>query len=329
MFTRPVDVDDADLSTVLAREWDINAETLDYIAVGFGSHHWRATTPPNDWFVTVDDLLAKRREANETLQATTDRLVGALTTASALHEAGFAFVVAPLRTNSGQVACALGDRYVVAVYPFVSGRTYDYGSYSDAAHRDAVIGNIAALHRAPISCRRAATTETFAIARRAELFACYSHLDGAWDCGPFADPARRLLAQHADALSRVFDKYDTMATEVSRRADHFVLTHGEPHPANTITTEAGVLLVDWDTTMLAPPERDLWGLIGEDPSVADQYEALTGTPVSNVAVEFYRRAWDLSEIAIYISDFRRPHERTEDMSEAWRNLRHFLDPTRW
>ncbi len=80
--------------------------------------------------------------------------------------------------------------------------------------------------------------------------------------------------------------------------------------------------------LIAPPERDLWDLIGEEPSVTAQYEALTGIRVNHNAVQLYRLAWDLSEIAIYVSEFRQPHERTDDMSEAWHNLQHFLDPTR-
>ena len=34
-----------------------------------------------------------------------------------------------------------------------------------------------------------------------------------------------------------------------------VVTHGEPHVGNAIRTEAGWMLVDWDTTLLAPPEN--------------------------------------------------------------------------
>jgi spectinomycin phosphotransferase/16S rRNA (guanine(1405)-N(7))-methyltransferase len=108
-----------------------------------------------------------------------------------------------------------------------------------------------------------------------------------------------------------------------------VLTHGEPHPANTITTEHGVVLVDWDTALLAPPERDLWDMIGEDASVAAQYEALTGVAIDPDAVELYRRAWDLAEVAIYVTELRRPHERTADVDESWTNLQQYLDPTRW
>ncbi|WP_432843998.1 phosphotransferase family protein [Dactylosporangium sp. CA-092794] len=36
-----------------------------------------------------------------------------------------------------------------------------------------------------------------------------------------------------------------------------VLTHGEPHPGNTMRTGGGWLLIDWDTALLAAPERDL------------------------------------------------------------------------
>lgn len=329
MFTRPPEVTDADVVAVLADGWGLETVSIDYLAVGFGSHHWRATTKSADWFVTIDDLAAKRQEPDEAAQRTHDRLVAALTTAVGLGDAGFEFVVAPRRTTGGDIVRRLGDRYVVAVYTDVAGETYAYGSYTDATHRDAVVGHLAALHSAPAPCRWWAWTDTFSISRRTELFAACSHLHDTWDTGPFASPARQLLAEHVDALTRAFDTYDALAAVVSSQRERLVLTHGEPHRANTITTDRGVVLVDWDTALIAPPERDLWELVGEEPSVAMQYETLTGTRVDRDAIELYRLAWDLNEIAGYVSDFRQPHERTEDSQEAWQNLQHFLDPARW
>ena len=52
-------------------EWGLDVVTLDYAAVGFGSHHWRAVSAFGDRFVTVDDLVARRH----------DRLLAALRTA--------------------------------------------------------------------------------------------------------------------------------------------------------------------------------------------------------------------------------------------------------
>ena len=330
MFTRPSDVADADLVASLVDQWGLDVVDVEYLAVGFGSHHWRATTASQvSWFVTVDDLVAKRREPDEALLLTRARLVAALATAGALRDAGIEFVVAPVPADSGDIACNLGDRYVVAVYPLVHGVTYDYGNFTDDAHRDAVLRNIATLHCSPESCQRWALTDPLSIPRRAELFDACAHVHDRWISGPFADPARSLLATHAAAVARAFDTYDELAVTVRSQSQRFVLTHGEPHPANTITIEGGVLLIDWDTVMVAPPERDLWDLAGQDPSVKARYESLTGTRVDDNCVEMYRLAWDLSEVAIYISDFRRPHERTEDTSEAWQNLQHYLDPTRW
>jgi spectinomycin phosphotransferase/16S rRNA (guanine(1405)-N(7))-methyltransferase len=329
MFTRPVDVDDSALAEVLLDGWGWLPSSLDYLAVGFGSHHWRVTGAATAWFVTVDDLVAKRRESDEPITQARHRLVAALATAASLRHAGCDFVVAPVQTIDGEIARSLGDRYVVAVYPLVAGQTHPYGNFSDLAHRDAVVNNLAVLHRSPEHCRRHALTETFAIARRTDLFDCYPQLSDRWMCGPFAEPARRLLLQHAEAVARTFDAYDALVTRAIALPQRFVLTHGEPHPANTITTERGVVLVDWDTALIAPPERDLWDIVGVEPSVAARYESLSGIRLDHHTLELYRLAWDLSEIAIYVSDFRRPHERTEDMTGAWHNLQQYLDPARW
>lgn len=329
MYTRPPDVSDDDVIRVLADGWDIGAVGLEYRAVGFGSHHWRATSRAAAWFVTVDDLVAKRRDAQEPAGAARDRLLAALETVAVVNEAGYEFAVAPVRATDGRVAVELGDRYVVAVYAEVSGRTYDYGNYVDHSHRDEVVQHLAALHGAPPACRRRAMTETFDIPRRAELFEAIAHLADTWDGGPYAEPTRRLLADHAGAVVDAFGTYDALAAAARSRPDRFVLTHGEPHPANTITTEQGVVLVDWDTVLLGPPERDLWDMVGEHPGVADHYAALTGIAVDPDVIELYRRAWDLAEIAIYVTDLRRPHERTADVDESWTNLQQYLDPARW
>jgi aminoglycoside phosphotransferase (APT) family kinase protein len=108
-----------------------------------------------------------------------------------------------------------------------------------------------------------------------------------------------------------------------------VLTHGEPHPGNTIRTDVGLVLVDWDTARRAPPERDLW-MLGDDAASAAAYEAATGRPVLSDAMELYRLSWDLAEIGIYVHQFRAPHGDSADEQLARSGLEHHLDPDgRW
>ena len=95
-------------------------------------------------------------------------------------------------------------------------------------------------------------------------------------------------------------------------------------------TDDGWVLVDWDTVLRAPPERDLWILADGDATVVEAYMAATGRSVLPQLLEFYRLAWDLAEIAIYVSLFRQPHEPTADVEKAWSSLKRYLDPTkRW
>ena len=122
--------------------------------------------------------------------------------------------------------------------------------------------------------------------------------------------------------------YDRLAD--ARRPERMVLTHGEPHPANTLRTPAGWVLVDWDTTLIAAPERDLAQMATADGSVVDAYEAATGRQVLAEALDCYRLWWDLGEICWYVTLLRQVHDDDADIRESWHNLEHYLDPAgRW
>ena len=109
-----------------------------------------------------------------------------------------------------------------------------------------------------------------------------------------------------------------------------VITHGEPDAANTLKTRAGLLFVDWESALLAPPERDLWALAESDPGLLDAYSAATGTAIDTDALTLHRLWYDLAEISGYIRWFRRAHDDTADAAEGWQNLQLFLRPAqRW
>jgi spectinomycin phosphotransferase len=106
-----------------------------------------------------------------------------------------------------------------------------------------------------------------------------------------------------------------------------VLTHGEPHPGNTMRTADGWLLIDWDTALLAPPERDLWDLDPGDGTLLAAYTATTGTTLRPDLLELYRLRWDLTEIAVCSARFREPHDRSADDEETWTILQHTVTGT--
>ncbi len=121
------------------------------------------------------------------------------------------------------------------------------------------------------------------------------------------------------------ERYDGLAAASAGRPERMVLTHGEPHAGNTLVTSDGVALIDWDTVLIAEPERDLWSLADEDPSTLDDYAARRDVTPLRESIELYRLQWNLNEVAGYVDLFRQPHRETADTRVAWEALTHCLD----
>ncbi len=329
MLTRPPDLSDAAVADALATGWDLRTNEIEYAPVGFGSHHWRAIAGNRRWFVTVDDLDARQRVATDTRDDAAARLSAALGTARSLRDSGLNFVIAPLLTGAGDVVHRINDRYVLALYEHIEGATLDWGTYASRSDRLAILDVLISLHAAPTTALDCALVDDFVIPGREQLQTALDRRDCVWGPGPLAHKAKELLQQNFNALAIAFARYDDLVRTVTETPERFVITHGEPHRGNTINTTEGVVLIDWDTGLLAPPERDLWMLLDEDPSIAVDYTIRTRVGVDPSAVQLYRLWWDLCEVSLYTAEFRAAHNDTEDIRKAWGELRHYLDPQRW
>jgi hypothetical protein len=339
VLSPPDDLREDALVAALAREWDLAVTALAYRPVGFGSHHWEAVdTGGTQWFVTADDLETKRHARDERsgsawrscaepecepepLDAAYGRLRAALAAAGDLRACGHAYVVAPVPTLAGEPLARVGDRFAVALHPYLAGQSFGWGEFADSEHRAAVVDLLVALHTAPAAARRHARVEDFAIPHRDDLEASLDPAGDVAACGPYARPAAALLAGSAAPIRRLLARHDELAAACRAEPSRMVLTHGEPHPGNTMRTAAGWLLIDWDTALVAPPERDLWGIDPGDGSVLRAYAAATGVRPLPAALELYRIRWDLADIAVEARRFRRPHAGSADDHKSWEVLR--------
>jgi hypothetical protein len=330
----PGDLDEAALAGAVERGWGITAESMEYLAVGWGSHHWKVAAADGDdggdgaaWFVTVDELENKRVSASESLADGFARLRASLRSAIALREAGLEFVVAPVPAGGGEPArgggggepaVRFGGRFAVAVYPFTEGRSYDWGDWN-AERRDAVLRLVAAVHTAPERAGRDAQADDFGVPFIAQLTAACDGWEPAAG-GPYTRATARLLRGHEAGIRRLLDRYDALVAAARARPDRNVLTHGEPHPGNVMLTSGGWRLIDWDTALLAPPERDLWHL-DPDGKVLAAYAAMTGVRPLPELIELYRLGWDIKDMAGDAARFFRPHSGDANDDKSWRLLK--------
>jgi len=317
--TPPEDLDVDELAVLLADAWRFPTTELRYAPVGFGSHHWVATDPTGALrFVTVDDLGQNPGAASGARLAW---LHQAFRTAHALrNEARLPFVVAPIRSSDGSVLRPVDARYVATIFPFVDGRPYPEGEDATPADRAAVVAAVAQLHAAIAAAQPFARADDLELIGRDDLERALGRLKSPWTTGPFAEATRDLLVANKADVRALLKRYDELADRVRTHAVPWVITHGEPKPDNFLATDAGPMLIDWDTTLVAPAARDLWMLDGPTDNNLARYTDLTGRTVGRDELTFYRLRWDLADIASFVAWFAAPHVRTADAEVAWTAL---------
>ncbi|MGW5673600.1 phosphotransferase [Streptomyces sp. NPDC003860] len=308
--------------------WGIDAVDLAYAPVGFGDYHWTADDAAGRrWFVTLSDL-ADKNHCGMGADAAWQGLRRAMDTAAQLRDRdglGFedgGFVLAPASSADGESVRRLGERYALSVFPYVAGRSGDFGQHLTPEERARTLRTLAALHavRPPVVTRVIPPE----LSARERLEANLNAVDRPWSGGPWSEPAREAAVRHAAGLRGRLDAFDALRADVAGRGAALVVTHGEPHPGNLLWHEGRQLLLDWDTVGLAVPERDLW-LVADGPDDLARYEELAGRRPDPSALALYRLRWDLEDVDAFLGWFRSPHAATPDLEQAWNG---FLDTVR-
>ena len=153
------------------------------------------------------------------------------------REVGLGFVAAPVPALDGQALRPLGDAHTVAVFPFLHGSPGEWDKPLPAPDLDELVAMLAALHRVDPAAVRLQRREV-ELSWPDDLELALRELGRPWTGGPFAEPARELLAGAAGPVRRGLDTLDRWARAPRRAAANLVITHGEPHPGNIIRVAA-------------------------------------------------------------------------------------------
>ncbi|MBL0746236.1 phosphotransferase family protein [Nocardioides baculatus] len=272
MLERPPDVTDDEVLGLVHQHWEPRADAVEHLPVGWGAHHWRVDVAGEPTlFLTLDPDLPRHTLAS---------LEAAYSSAASLD---LDFVWPSRPGSSGAYVVALGSRKAS-----VTGWLEGSRPTESVAELPSLL---AELHAAPRPAG-ARTWSTEVEPRLGDLLR--DLLQQEWS-GPLGPAARELVGEHLVQIG-------TWAREHARLlalADPstYVVTHGEPHVRNQWLAQGRTWLIDWESLVLAPRERDLATLVHEGRDVAHDREM----------VRLFDLEWRLGEIWSFARWLQGPH----------------------
>jgi spectinomycin phosphotransferase len=273
------------------------------------------------------------------IKATRRASRGVLLVQRYLGDCGVPGIVDPLLTRSGTPVAVIDD-VQVSVQPWISGRRGAAGGLSDAQWR--TFGELLAqVHavRLPIELQAQVPTETYIpvaaeSARHLQRYVSAGQDDAADDLIRAVIEAWRAAS---DRIAILLDTVEKLADESRGRSTPGVLCHGDAHIANVLVDEHQTLwLLDWDTLVIAPPERDLMfvidGVLGDELVTAEQqssfFQGYGAHDVDLALLAYYQCDWALQDLTDFAERVLHPEDWPDERrAEALRFFRSLLWPT--
>lgn len=242
-----------------------------------------------------------------------------------LHKIGLEHVIPTLPTNSGQL-CASLPPYNVLLYLFVVGQDgfaekltpeqwHTFGRVLKRFHTT----------RFPTHLTQTVPHEMFSPKWRNIL---RQHLERL-DTYHFADPVAQELATYLQTVqaetARLVYRAEQLAQQLQTNQLDFILCHGDIHGWNLfIDANQKLHIVDWDTLIFAPKERDLMfigGGLGNSGYTAAEEEAMFfrgygETEINQAALAYYRYERIVEDIAISCDQIFLSDEGGQDRQRA-------------
>jgi spectinomycin phosphotransferase len=252
-----------------------------------------------------------------------------------LSDQGLAHIIAPLATRAGQLWTDLAA-FKVILYPFVAG----HNGYEIDLSDQQWIEFGAALQRIhsvtlPPALRSRIQRETYSPKWREAVRAVLARLEtDTYDEPVAANVSAFLQTKRAEVLDLV-ERTDRCARALQAHSPEFVLCHSDLHAGNVlIAADGSFCLVDWDSPILAPKERDLMyaggGQFGATRIPGEEerlfYQGYGRTPIDPGALAYYRYERIVEDIAVYCEQLLLSNEGGPDREQALRYLMSNFEP---
>lgn len=322
MLEKP-DIQDASIINCLSDAYGLRIAQLDFLPLGAdqGTAVYRAVGDD----AAVYFVKLRRGDFND-MTIRVPRL---------LHDQGVRQVIAPIPTLAGQLWTVV-DEFKLAVFPFADGHN---GYETDLLdHHWIEFGRaLKAIHTAliPPAVLRRIQRETYSARWRQEVRQILAQVEGTIFQDPVAAELAAFLKRQQAAVSALVERAEALAAVLQAHSQQLILCHGDIHAGNIlIDADDHFYIVDWDTLILAPKERDLMfvggGLFMNRRSPEQEealfYQGYGQTQVDPVALAYYRYERIVQDIAAFSSQILLNDDGGQDRANGLRLLMGQFEP---
>ena len=252
-----------------------------------------------------------------------------------LFDQGIRQIISPIDTPSGQLWVDLPP-YKLAIFPYIEGHNAYEVDMLDT-HWVELGQTLKALHMAtlPDELTRRIPQEDFSDHWRTIVRDFQQQVETT----PFSDPIGAKLAafmrEKDEIISALVQRAATLATVLKNQEPQRVVCHADIHAGNVlITPDQQFYIVDWDTLIMAPKERDLMYVgggqfVNKRPAEDEErlfYEGYGATDADPVALAYYRYQRIVEDIAVYCEEILLTEGPGEDRENGLRQLMRQFEP---
>lgn len=317
MLEKP-DLPDEKIIVCLRQAYGLDVRQIDFLPLGadLNTAVYRAETGHDTpYFVKL-----RRGDFNE----------ASVTVPKFLSHLGIRQIISPLPTRTGQLWVSLAP-YKVILYPFIEGRNGFEVDLSDQ-QRIEFGAALKRFHTAviPAVITNGVPRERFSPRWRQAVKDFLARIENEAFDEPVAGALAAFLKAKREETLDLVRRAERLASALRAQPPEFILCHGDIHGWNLLVGGHGNLyLVDWDTLIFAPKERDLMFVgsgLGGNGHTRQQEEALFyqgygPTRVNPIAIAYYRYERIVEDIAVICAQIFLSDEGGADRRQALEMLK--------
>lgn len=247
-----------------------------------------------------------------------------------LSQSGMEQVIPPLPAHSGKLWAALNP-FKVILYPFIEGhhgfesrlskaQWTEFGKALKQFHSTAFPSGLTAnIPQENFSPRWCDTVKAF-----------YKRFKKKTFIDPAAAELADFLISKKHTTMDLINRAERNARQLKEQEMKFILCHADIHGWNLLIDKNGSLyLVDWDTLLFAPKERDLM-FIGSGPGDSGYtpqeeedmfYQGYGQTDINQIAMAYYRYERIIEDLAVYCNQIFLSGLGGQDRTAAVENVK--------